>query len=43
MRIRFSQHENFKGLLVPFISKTLASTVRGFEAMNLALKERAER
>ncbi len=41
-RIRFSQHEKFSGILVPFISKTLAATVRGFEAMNLALKERAE-
>ncbi len=41
-RVRFSQHERFTGLLVPLISKTLAATVRGFEAMNLALKQRAE-
>lgn len=39
---RFTQHEKFSGLLVPFTSKILAATQRGFQAMNRALKQRAE-
>jgi len=42
--VRFVQHEKFTGLLVPFMAKSLdRDTKRGFEDMNLALKERAER
>ena len=42
-RTRFVQREKFSGLLVPFLWNGLAtSTRRGFEAMNTALKERAE-
>lgn len=42
--VRFVQHEKFTGLLVPFMAKSLdRDTKRGFEAMNSALKERAER
>lgn len=38
------QHrEEFRGLLVPFLKGTLRQTEAGFEAMNQALKERAER
>lgn len=41
--IRFVHHETFSGLLVPLIWHTLNTyTRRGFEAMNRALKERAE-
>lgn len=40
---RFVQRENFGGLLVPLVWRSLeASTRRGFEAMNAVLKERAE-
>ncbi len=39
---RFTQREKFSGLLVPFVSKTLDATLRGFQAMNRALKQRAE-
>lgn len=40
---RFVQRENFRGLLVPFLWKSLdTNTRRGFEAMNEALKNRAE-
>jgi hypothetical protein len=40
---RFIQRENFGGLLVPLLWGTLeGATRRGFEAMNQALKERAE-
>lgn len=39
----FVQRENFGGLLVPLIWGSMEdSTRRGFEAMNAALKERAE-
>ena len=39
----FRQEEYFNGILVPFLRTSLDdSTVRGFEAMNEALKERAE-
>ena len=42
-RTHFVQREKFSGLLVPFLWKGLATnTRRGFEAMNTALKERAE-
>ena len=42
-RTRFVQREKFSGLLVPFLWNGLATnTRRGFEAMNSALKERAE-
>ncbi len=41
--VRFVQHERFTGLLVPFMAKSLdRDTKSGFEAMNRALKERAE-
>lgn len=40
---RFVQRENFRGLLVPFLWKSLdTNTRRGFEAMNEALKNHAE-
>lgn len=39
----FYQFERFRGILVPFLSAMLdGSTLLGFEAMNLALKQRAE-
>ena len=39
----FVQREEFRGLLVPLFSRSLdTDTRRGFEAMNQALKERAE-
>jgi hypothetical protein len=42
--VRFVQHEKFTGLLVPFLAKSLdKDTKSGFEAMNRALKERAEK
>lgn len=37
------QHEYFSGLLLPFLETTLKNgTARGFDAMNRALKARAE-
>ncbi len=40
---RLIHTEHFKGVLVPFMKKSLDSqTVAGFEAMNAALKSRAE-
>ncbi len=43
-RVRFTQHEKFTGLLVPFMAKSLGRNARrGFEEMNHALKARAER
>jgi len=43
-RVRFIQHERFTGLLVPVFSRQLdTDTQRGFEEMNRALKELAER
>ncbi len=36
------QSESFRGLLVPLSGKTLASTEAAFQALNQALKERAE-
>jgi hypothetical protein len=41
-RVRFVQHEAFKGVLVPLLARSLENTLRGFEEMNGALKERAE-
>jgi hypothetical protein len=38
----FRQRERFSGVLVPFTGGLLAKTRLGFEAMNRALKERAE-
>ena len=41
--VRFIQSEMFKGLLVPLLARSLDNnTLRGFEEMNVALKERAE-
>lgn len=43
-RVRFVQRENFTGLFVPFLSRSLdRDTKRGFEEMNQALKSQAER
>jgi hypothetical protein len=41
-RSRFVQAERFRGLLVPLFGRTLEQTRRGFEAMNEALRRRAE-
>ncbi len=42
-RVRFVQEERFTGLLVPLFARSLAGPTRaGFEAMNRALKDRAE-
>ncbi|MCP4308077.1 MAG: SRPBCC domain-containing protein [bacterium] len=42
-RTRFIQSEEFTGILVPLFAKMLDSkTKAGFEAMNQAIKERAE-
>lgn len=41
-RSRFGQAERFSGVLVPLFGKTLEQTRRGFEAMNEALRRRAE-
>ena len=41
--VRFTQREEFRGVLVPLLWKQLDSSTRaGFEAMNEALKVRAE-
>lgn len=43
-RVRFVQDETFSGLLVPLYARLrLPATRRGFEQMNQALRERAER
>jgi hypothetical protein len=43
-QIRFVQREVFRGLLVPLVARAMEGpTRRGFEAMNRALKARAER
>jgi hypothetical protein len=39
---RLVQSEDFSGLLVPFLRKTLAETEEGFAALNRALKQRVE-
>jgi hypothetical protein len=42
-RVRFVQHEIFRGILVPLFAHSLdTDTRRGFEEMNQALKMRAE-
>jgi len=42
-KIKFTHRENFSGLLVPLLWKSLNSTTRqGFEEMNKALKEKVE-
>jgi hypothetical protein len=41
-QVRFLQVERFSGVLVPLFGKTLEQTRRGFDAMNEALKARAE-
>ena len=41
-RVQFIQGERFSGLLVPVFGGMLRKTERGFEAMNQALKARAE-
>jgi hypothetical protein len=42
-KARFVQRERFTGVLAPLILRMVRdSTLRGFEAMNQALKERAE-
>jgi len=40
-RTRLTQAERFSGLLVPLFGKLLRRSAEGFEAMDLALKERA--
>ncbi len=43
-RTRLRQREVFTGILVPLLARSLDDgTKKGFEAMNLALKERAEK
>lgn len=43
-QVRFTQSERFRGVLVPLLRRTLEENTRaGFEQMNAALKERAER
>ncbi len=39
---RLAQSETFRGLLVPFSGKTFARTEASFQALNKALKKRAE-
>ena len=40
-RTRFVQSERFRGILLPLVRRSiLPATLRGFEAMNLALAER---
>jgi hypothetical protein len=41
-RTRFTQGENFTGLLVTILGGTLSATEDGFRAMNAAMKQRAE-
>jgi hypothetical protein len=41
-RVRLVQAERFTGLLVPVLGGMLGNTQQGFQAMNQALKERAE-
>ena len=42
-RVRFVQEEQFRGLLVPLVFRFIeGGTRQGFEAMNQALKARAE-
>jgi hypothetical protein len=41
-RVRFTQAETFRGIAVPFLHGTLRASCSGFDAMNAALKNRAE-
>jgi hypothetical protein len=41
-RVRFVQSEDFRGILVPLTRSLLTRTRAGFEAMNAALRTRAE-
>jgi len=42
-RVRFVQRENFNGILVPLLARSLdRDTKRGFDEMNQALKLQAE-
>ncbi|MCC4771219.1 SRPBCC domain-containing protein [Methanosarcina sp. DH2] len=41
-QVRFIQHEEFNGILIPFSTKLLKDTKSSFNEMNRALKERAE-
>jgi hypothetical protein len=41
-RVRFTQAETFRGIAVPFFHHTLAAGCSRFDAMNAALKDRAE-
>jgi hypothetical protein len=41
-KVLFTPSENFSGILVPLFNKMLNNTRQGFEAMNQALKIRAE-
>ncbi len=41
-RVRFVQKETFTGLLVPLAGGMLSATELGFDAMNRAMKERAD-
>ncbi|HPJ30906.1 MAG TPA: SRPBCC domain-containing protein [Methanothrix sp.] len=40
--VKFIQREEFSGLLVPLMARTIDQTLTGFEEMNRALKERVE-
>jgi hypothetical protein len=43
-RTRLTQREIFSGVLIPLLARSLDDgTKKGFDAMNLALKERAEK
>lgn len=42
-KVKFIHREKFSGLLVGVFSQKLEETKRGFQAMNQALKERAEK
>lgn len=43
-RTRFVQRETFRGLLVPLVPRSVFGAIeRGFDGMNEALKQRAER
>ena len=42
--VTFTQQEEFSGILVPFLKRTLANkTKKGYEEMNRALKARSEK
>jgi hypothetical protein len=41
-RVRFTQSETFRGIAVPFLHHSLAAGCSRFDAMNAALKKRAE-